>query len=123
MKVLNIAIASILLVVGNLSLASAKWAKADASDYQYMQKTIDFTLSHGKCRQAPFGASIVRKRTGEVLCYGINLGNHNPTWHGEIRAFNNCSDIYPGNGINYDFWKELTMYTTGEPCAMCQGAI
>ncbi|KAK9694874.1 hypothetical protein K7432_013251 [Basidiobolus ranarum] len=95
----------------------------DEDDFKYMQRTIDYTLSIGKCLEQPFGASIVRKRTGEVLCYGVNTVSQSPTWHGETKAIENCAAIYPDQGNNVTFWKELTLYTTGEPCPMCSAAI
>jgi len=39
-------------------------------------------------------------------------------WHGEIDAINRCAAEHPGID-----WKRLTLYTTAEPCPMCQSAI
>ena len=68
--------------------------------------------------QAPFGAIIVRPGMGEVLANGYNQMTKNPVLHGEIDAINNCAKKYP----NID-WTTLALYTTAEPCPMCQSAI
>ncbi|KAK9762367.1 hypothetical protein K7432_011955 [Basidiobolus ranarum] len=115
-------ITTILGVVGYIQ-GNGYLSKPDAEDVKYMSMTLNYTLAQNPCSFAPFGASIVNKNTGEILCFGINASSDNPTWHGEIAALNNCSTLYPGNGLNSSFWKELTLYTTGEPCPMCQSAI
>jgi tRNA(adenine34) deaminase len=69
-------------------------------------------------RKYPFGAVIVRRTTGEVLAQGFNRSLLNPTFHGEIDVINRCAaDRAPL------YWAELDLYTTAEPCPMCQSAI
>ena len=66
----------------------------------------------------PFGAVIVRRDTGEVVAEGWNRSSLNPTWHGEIDAINHLAATSAvGDG------SRLVLYTTAEPCPMCQGAI
>lgn len=67
--------------------------------------------------QAPFGAVLVDRSLNTVVARGCNQSLVNPTLHGEIAAIN---DYVRQNGKN---WSELTLYTTAEPCCMCQGAI
>jgi tRNA(Arg) A34 adenosine deaminase TadA len=67
---------------------------------------------------SPFGAVIVRD--GNILARGFNMGQRtrDPTAHGEmvaIRAF------LTEHGA--EVLKGTTLYTTGEPCVMCMGAI
>jgi tRNA(adenine34) deaminase len=66
----------------------------------------------------PFGAVIVRE--SEVLAKGRNLGktNNDPTAHGEMVAIRNIVAERPAQ----EFAK-TTLYTSGEPCAMCISAI
>jgi len=73
-----------------------------------------------EARQAdfPFGAVIVQD--GSVIARGRNLGraNGDPTAHGEMVAIRRCladKGAVPLRGS--------TLYTSGEPCAMCMGAI
>lgn len=66
----------------------------------------------------PFGAVIVNTSTGEVLAEGVNTDSKNPTWHGEIDAINAYIDKHGNTG-----WSNVTLYSTGEPCAMCMAAI
>lgn len=67
---------------------------------------------------APFGAVLVDVSTGEVVAEGVNRWRENPAWHGEIDAINRCAAVRAGIA-----WSNLRLYTTAEPCCMCQGAI
>jgi tRNA(adenine34) deaminase len=62
---------------------------------------------------APFGAVIVKD--GRVLARGRNSGRRlkDPTAHGEMVAIRHCLGEHGG----------ATIYTSGEPCPMCMGAI
>jgi tRNA(adenine34) deaminase len=98
-----------------LSAASAV-AATDASpdDERFMRMALD------EARQGdfPFGAVIVRD--GQVLARGRNLGktNGDPTAHGEMMAIRHCLADHGSDTI-----KGSTLYTSGEPCAMCMSAI
>ena len=85
-----------------------------ADDERFMRLALD------EARQAdfPFGAVIVRD--GQVLARGRNLGktNDDPTAHGEMVAIRRCLTVYGSAGL-----RGSTLYTSGEPCAMCMGAI
>jgi guanine deaminase len=66
----------------------------------------------------PFGAVIVKD--GVVIGKGHNkvVVNHDPTCHGEMQAIQNaCKKLH-----NFDL-SGSEIYTTGEPCPMCLGAI
>jgi len=66
----------------------------------------------------PFGAVIVRD--GKVVSTGRNLGvtNNDPTAHGEMVAIRRFVADNPAKDL-----KGATLYTSGEPCPMCMGAI
>jgi tRNA(adenine34) deaminase len=66
----------------------------------------------------PFGAVIVRG--GEVVATGRNLGktNNDPTAHGEMVAIREFVAKRPAVAL-----ASATLYTSGEPCPMCMGAI
>ena len=85
-----------------------------ADDERFMRLALD------EARQGdfPFGAVIVRD--GQVLARGRNLGktNDDPTAHGEMVAIRRCLTVYGSAGL-----RGSTLYTSGEPCAMCMGAI
>ncbi len=72
----------------------------------------------GGNRAFPFGAVIVRAADGAVMATGVNKGWANPTHHGEIVAINDYVDRHGNRG-----WEEMILYTTGEPCPMCMGAL
>ena len=66
----------------------------------------------------PFGAVLVHTATGEVLAEGHNRSAKNPTFHGEIDVINRLAAGRP----QVD-WGSLVLYTTAEPCPMCQSAV
>lgn len=82
---------------------------------KYMRRAIELA---GNVPELPFAAVIIDQDTGEVLSEGWNKSSINPTWHGEIDAINQMTEA----GCD---WKgtTLALYTTAEPCPMCQGAI
>jgi tRNA(adenine34) deaminase len=101
---------------GTAVLLALALAQADtvAEDERFMRMAID------EARQAdfPFGAVIVRD--GAVIARGRNLGrtNRDPTAHGEMVAIRRCLADHGPAAL-----RGSTLYTSGEPCAMCMGAI
>jgi tRNA(adenine34) deaminase len=85
------------------------------SDEFYMEMALQAAKANPN---NPFAAVIVDNKTGEVLATGVDMTNENPVLHGDIVAINNCAKKYPH--VN---WKNTTLYTTAEPCAMCQSAV
>jgi tRNA(adenine34) deaminase len=66
----------------------------------------------------PFAAVIVCRATGEIIAEGVNQSALNPTFHGEMVAINQCAELHRPTD-----WSEFDLYTTAEPCPMCQSAI
>jgi tRNA(adenine34) deaminase len=66
----------------------------------------------------PFGAVIVKD--GRTLARGRNSGKRlrDPTAHGEMVAIHACLADHGPEGL-----RGATIYTSGEPCPMCMGAI
>ncbi|KAI0102700.1 cytidine deaminase-like protein [Nemania sp. FL0031] len=68
---------------------------------------------------------------GRLICAGVNSGRRrgNPTLHGEIEAINRCSEVLQSPPFNLTpeeamlAFRDLTLYTNGEPCPMCASAI
>lgn len=81
----------------------------------YMQRAIELAAN---VPDFPFGALIVNRDNGKILAEGWNKTSINPTFHGEIDAINQL--VLNSPGISGD---QLVLYTTAEPCPMCQGAI
>ncbi len=81
----------------------------------FMRLAIDAASTAPK---RPFGTVIVRPATGDCIAVGVNRSGENPILHGEIDAMNRCAAAHPGID-----WAELALYTTTEPCPMCQSAI
>jgi tRNA(Arg) A34 adenosine deaminase TadA len=107
------------LLIAAQTLSLKADARAVASpvlpdDKRFMQLAID----QAEQGDYPFGTVIVRD--GKVLASGHNSTRreHDPTAHGEmvaIRAF--LKQFSPAE------LKGTTLYTSGEPCVMCMGAI
>ena len=69
-------------------------------------------------RANPFGAVIVDQDSGEIVARGWNRTKENPLWHGEVDALNQLD-----HGDDSLDVSRLCLYTTAEPCPMCQAAI
>jgi tRNA(Arg) A34 adenosine deaminase TadA len=81
----------------------------------YMRRAIALAL---EIPEFPFGAVIVKRATGEIVAEGFNQSALNPTFHGEMVAINHCAELHHPKD-----WSEFDLYTTAEPCPMCQSAI
>ena len=108
----GVATALIAVAVAPSLLRSA--AAATAEDERFMRIAIE------EARRAdfPFGAVIVRD--GKEIARGRNLGRvkDDPTAHGEMVAIRRALAVRDRTAL-----VGSTLYTTGEPCAMCMGAI
>lgn len=82
---------------------------------RYMRRAIEIAQRNPA---APFGALLVERHSEETVAEGLNRGEDNPTWHGEIDAINQCAANHTDVA-----WPRLRLYTTAEPCCMCMGAI
>ncbi|MEM9657861.1 MAG: nucleoside deaminase, partial [Planctomycetota bacterium] len=80
----------------------------------FMREAIEIAKEN---QAAPFGAVLVHRGRQEVSARGVNQAQRSPTLHGEIAAIQRYAEL------GGDQWNELTLYTTAEPCCMCQGAI
>jgi tRNA(Arg) A34 adenosine deaminase TadA len=87
---------------------------ATEADFGFMR----LALAEAALGDYPFGAVIVRD--GAVLARGRNLGTQeqDPTAHGEMVAIRNFLAMHGPEKL-----KGTTLYTSGESCPMCMGAI
>lgn len=86
---------------------------------KYMKIAIEEAengINHGE--GGPFGCVIVKD--GEIVGRGHNqvVLNNDPTCHGEMMAIRNAC-----KNLNTFDLSGCELYTTGEPCPMCFGAI
>ena len=82
---------------------------------RFMRRAIELAANNSAL---PFGAVIADLQSGEIMAEGWNKSSANPTWHGEIDAINRLVELkHEIDG------KKLVLYTTAEPCPMCQSAI
>jgi tRNA(Arg) A34 adenosine deaminase TadA len=109
-----------LIVVGLASAAvlTVDPARADvevsADDARFMSMAID------EARQGDYAFGCVIVRDGQVAARGRNLGktNDDPTAHGEMVAIRRFLADHGSAAL-----RGTTLYTSGEPCVMCMGAI
>jgi tRNA(adenine34) deaminase len=91
-------------------------AKSDASpeDEGFIRMALD------EARQGDYAFGSVITRDREVIARGRNLGktNDDPTAHGEMVAIRRCLADHGSASL-----RGATLYTSGEPCVMCMGAI
>jgi len=75
-------------------------------------------LSLAAIGDMPFGAVIVKDDL--TIARGVNQGKSlcDPTAHGEMTAIRKALAEHGPGAL-----KGATLYTTGEPCVMCMGAI
>jgi tRNA(adenine34) deaminase len=94
--------------------AASAAAPAVAEDEHFMRVAI----AEARRADFPFGAVIVRD--GTLIARGRNLGRttDDPTAHGEMVAIHRALARHGSKAL-----KGATLYTSGEPCAMCMGAI
>lgn len=99
-------------------VSAARGAWADGTSVAEDEKFMSMAIEEARKADFPFGAVIVRN--GQVLARGRNLGktNQDPTAHGEVVAIRNFLAMYPPADL-----QGTTLYTSGEPCVMCIGAI
>ncbi len=88
---------------------------SDLDHEQHMRRAV---ATAARVPDRPFAAVVVDRASGAVVAEGCNRTDENPTWHGEIDAINRLVAADPG----FD-GSRLVLYTTAEPCPMCQGAI
>ena len=85
-----------------------------AEDESFMREA----LTEAACGDLPFGAVIVSN--GAIVARGHNQGVrlNDPTAHGEMMAIRDFISRHPAEHL-----QSATIYTTGEPCPMCMGAL
>jgi len=99
---------------------------------RFMQRAIELT-EH--CPNQPFGCVIVDQKSGEIVAEGWNQVARCRMWHGEIDAIvqlsggpgrNPVDEMNPkseGPTSPVHSPEQLVLFSTAEPCAMCQSAI
>jgi len=92
---------------------SAETTRADV-DQAFMREA----LAEAALGDFPFGAVIVSE--GRIVARGRNSGLrlNDPTAHGEMMAIRDFISRHPAEHLT-----SATVYTTGEPCPMCMGAL
>ncbi len=108
------ALGAVTLPLAGPALGRGIEAPATEADQRFMR----LALEGAALGDYPFGAVIVSD--GEVLARGRNLGKQerDPTAHGEMVAIRNFLAAHGPERL-----KGTTLYSSGESCPMCMGAI
>jgi len=88
------------------------------SDVSFFRRAIRLAREAEKQNNLPIGAVISFE--GEIIAEGQNTIWHpkfNPNRHAEIEALRNVPNHL------WEYSRDMTLYTTLEPCLMCMGAI
>ncbi len=109
---------------GVIYILCAMWTSLYNAEAYPMQQNIDHErFMRQAIREArlsknlPIGAVIVVASTGNILAAEANGAHLDPTLHAEIAAIQKAA-----RSKNVS-WKDLILYSTAEPCPMCQSAI
>ena len=91
----------------------------DARDAIYLRQAIALSWRARERGNRPFGAVIVG-RDGQILAEASNANGEtgDSTAHAETSAVRAASQVYGREGL-----AGSTLYSSGEPCVMCAGAI
>jgi len=97
-----------------IATARDEMSNVTTTDIALMREAIALAAE----ADAPFGAVIVKD--GRVLARGRNSVKRlkDPTAHGEMVAIRHCLAEH-----GPEILRDATIYTSGEPCPMCMGAI
>lgn len=106
-----VALASAAAVSSGAVLAKTE---TSAEDERFIRMALD------EARQGDYAFGCVITRDGAVIARGRNLGktNDDPTAHGEMVAIRRCLADHGSAAL-----RGAALYTSGEPCVMCMGAI
>lgn len=109
---------SVITGLAAAAVAPAAAAPASAASSDVDERFMRIAIAEARRADYPFGAVIVRD--GALLARGRNLGrtNDDPTAHGEIVAIRRGLADHGSKVL-----RGSTLYTSGEPCVMCMGAI
>lgn len=90
------------------------------TDEEYMLEALKLARYAASLGEAPIGAVVVKKSSGEIIGRGYNRreADKSPLAHAEIMALDEASRTLGG-------WRvvDSVLYVTLEPCPMCAGAI
>ncbi|KYR00317.1 hypothetical protein DLAC_03059 [Tieghemostelium lacteum] len=89
----------------------------NTTELEMHEARMNIVLDQAQQANRKFVAHIY-DNNGTLLCTGVNLGVPNMLAHGEIVAINNCTTLH---GLKT--FENHTLYTTGEPCAMCAAGL
>jgi len=96
------------------AVAAAPLDAASAADVKFMR----IALGEAKLGDLPFGAVIVRNQSELVRARNVGRTTDDPTAHAEMTAIRRGLAAHGSTAL-----KGSTIYASGEPCAMCMGAI
>lgn len=98
-----------------VALSFPSLAEESSPHERWMRRALECGARNPR---APFGSVVVDRQTQREVAWGVNHTVDGPIWHGEMDALQACPRREDGF-----LWTRLALYTTAEPCSMCQSAI
>lgn len=110
---------------GMAKTSSASWdverraSFTHEEDVAFLRRAIEVSRASREHGNTPFGAILVDEHKNVILEQeNVEVDTHKCTGHAETQLAEAASRRF-----DHDFLWQCTIYTTGEPCAMCAGAI
>ncbi len=110
---------------GNHMADEPSWAAARRAsftreeDVAFLRRAIEVSRRSREHGNTPFGAILVNEDKQVVLEQeNVEIETHKCTGHAETQLCEAASQRF-----DHDYLWQCSLYTTGEPCAMCTGAI
>jgi len=96
------------------AVTAAPLHAAPAEDSRFMR----IAIAEARRGDLPFGAVIVRNQSELVRAHNVGRKTDDPTAHAEMTAIRHALSAHGSEAL-----RGSTIYASGEPCAMCMGAI
>ncbi|KAF9114049.1 hypothetical protein BGX27_000248 [Mortierella sp. AM989] len=103
--------------------------RVETEHHKRMRIALDLALEAHSVNEVPVGCIFVHTPTGKVIGKGKNRTNEslNGTRHAEFEGIDMIlsQDEYrvQAQDTSKNFWKDVTLYVTIEPCVMCASAL
>ncbi|MEM6885294.1 MAG: deaminase [Verrucomicrobiota bacterium] len=90
-----------------------------------MQLAIELSMESVDRGGGPFGAVIYDPKTDGIVSLGVNLvlPQECSLWHAEVVAIYYAQQWVKSHSLRSDGSTGLELYSSCEPCMMCQGAV
>lgn len=96
----------------------------DESDKEFMDKAFHYAVEALKDQEVPVGCIFIHDN--KIIAVGSNKVNltKNATRHAEINCIDDINEYCKRENLDVkEFFKDISIYVTVEPCIMCMSAL